>query len=149
METVGLFARLDYFSQEEVAHLPTVTTPHRGIVYGPLADLPVPAEVVLLVASPYDAMLVAESGGSLSLVDVPQLAAMGRPACAAIPRAMASGQTTLSLGCIGARTYAEIPNDRALVVLPAERVATIAARLQTLVTANATLGEMHRGKKGG
>jgi uncharacterized protein (DUF169 family) len=147
METVGMFARLEYFSPDEVAHLPSVTTPHQGIVYGPLAELPVPAEVVLLVASPFDAMLVAESGGSLALEEVPQLVAMGRPACAAIPRALNSGQTTLSLGCIGARTYAEIPDDRAVVVVPAHRVEPTVARLQTIAQANATLGEMHRTKK--
>lgn len=145
--TVGLFAQLDYFSPDEVAHLPSVSKPYAGIVYGPLAEMPVPPDVVLVVASPYQAMVLAESGGTLALQDVPQLAVMGRPACAAIPRAMQAGQTTLSLGCVGARTYAEIPEDRLLVALPAERLEQTIERLGTLQNANDVLGGMHRQKR--
>ena len=101
-QTVQLFAELDYFSPDEVANLPTVSTPHAGIVYGPLADLPCPPDVVLVLVSPAQGMLLAESAGSTALRQEPELAAMGRPACAAIPRALRAGQTTLSLGCIGA-----------------------------------------------
>lgn len=147
METVGTFIELDYFSAEEVTHLPSVTKPHAGIVYGPLAEMPLSPDVVLVVTSPYQAMLLAESGGTMALGEVPRFAAMGRPACAAIPRAMSAGQATLSLGCIGARTYADIPRDTALVVLPAERLEQTVSRLATLLHANDTLGEMHRQKK--
>jgi uncharacterized protein (DUF169 family) len=147
LETVGLFVELDYFSMDEVAHLPMVKQPHSGIVYGPLAELPVDPEVVLVVTSPFQAMLIAESGGTTALADVPQLAVMGRPACAAIPRALDAHQTTLSLGCIGARTYAELPEDKLLVAIPAERLEPTVERLRTLLNANTTLANMHVGKK--
>lgn len=147
-ETIGTFVALDYFSMDEVAHLPSVENrAHQGIVYGPLADLPVAPDVVLVVASPFQAMVLAESGGSVALGEVPQLAAMGRPACAAIPRAMQAGQTTMSLGCIGARTYAEIPEDRALVALPAEKLEHTVQRLATLLHANSALEQIHSEKK--
>ena len=34
-QLVGTMIELDYFSADEVAHLPGVQKPHRGIVYGP------------------------------------------------------------------------------------------------------------------
>jgi uncharacterized protein (DUF169 family) len=147
LELIGKFVELDYFSMDEVAHLPSVKKPHAGVLYGPLAEFPIPPEVVLVVASPFQSMVLAESGGTLSLGEVPQLAAMGRPACAAIPRALASGVTTMSLGCIGARTYAEIPDDRAVLALPVDRVRPLVERLKSLVHANDTLGSMHREKR--
>ncbi len=146
-DLVGTMVSLDYFGTDEVAHLPSVKGEHAGIVYGPLADLPVLADVVLLVVSPHQAMLLSEAGGSAALGEVPLLATMGRPACAAIPRAVAAGQPTLSLGCIGARTYADIPEDRALVVVPAARLEAIVERLQALVRANSTLAQYHAAKR--
>jgi uncharacterized protein (DUF169 family) len=149
MELVGTMVDLGYFSMDEVAHLPTIRKPHRGVVYGPLAKLPLPPDLVLLVVSPFQAMVLAESAGAMALGETPALAAMGRPACAALPRALGSGAPTLSLGCIGARTYAEIPEDRALVVLPADSLEQTLSRLDTLLHANQALATYHGQKKAG
>lgn len=147
MELVGTMVSLDYFAMEEVDHLPSVRKPHSGVVYGPLGQLPVPPDLVLVVVSPFQAMLLTESGGDTTLREAPMFGVMGRPACSALPRALNDGETTMSLGCIGARTYAEIPEDRALVVIPAARLAATVARLGALVQANATLAEYHAQKK--
>jgi uncharacterized protein (DUF169 family) len=147
MDLIDTMVSLNYFARDEVAHLPSVQKPHAGIVYGPLADLPVQPDLVLLVVTPYQAMLLAEAGGNTALSETPGLAAMGRPACSALSRAFNQAQTTLSLGCIGARTYAEIPEDRAVVVIPAAQIQETVARLVTLVRANDTLAQYHGQKK--
>lgn len=147
MELVGTMVDLGYFSMDEVPHLPSVQKPHRGILYGPLAELPVEPDVVLVIASPYQAMLIVEAGGSATLGDAPGLGTMGRPACSAIPQAFGQGAATLSLGCIGARTYAEVPHDRVVLVIPNDKLKLTAAQLDASIRANATLDRYHAQKK--
>ena len=53
----------------------------------------------------------------------------------------------MSLGCIGARTYVELPDDRALLVLPGEALERTAERLPGLARANAVLARYHGEKK--
>jgi uncharacterized protein (DUF169 family) len=140
-QLVGTMIELGYFGADEVAHLPSVRTPHGGIVYGPLASFPLAPEVVIVQATPFQAMLLAEASGGAALGEQPGLSAMGRPACAVVARAVNEGQATLSLGCIGARTYVELPDDRAIFVLPA------AERLPALAQANRTLADYHAEQK--
>lgn len=147
MELVGTMVELGYFSMDEVPHLPSIQKPPQGILYGPLAELPVAPDVVLMIVSPYQAMLLAEAGGSATLGDAPGLGAMGRPACSAIPQAFGRDITTMSLGCIGARTYVEIPHNRVLLVVPAERLEQTASQLEGSIKANAALDQYHRQSK--
>jgi uncharacterized protein (DUF169 family) len=146
-QLVGAMVELGYFGADEVAHLPGVQKPHRGIVYGPLATFPLEPDVVLVQVSPAQAMILAEASEAVALRESPGLAAMGRPACAAVARAVNAGATTLSLGCIGARTYVELPDDRALVILPAADLERTAERLPALARANQTLATYHAEKK--
>jgi uncharacterized protein (DUF169 family) len=147
METLGMFVDLDYFSMDEVAHLPSVKKPHSGVVYGPLGDLPVSPDVVLVVVSPYQAMLLSEAGGSMALKEAPALSVMGRPACAAIPRAISANEITVSLGCIGARTYAEVPEDQALVAIPVDLLEPVVSKMTAMLNANSALAQHHAAKK--
>src|SRR4051812_30470466 len=87
-QLVGTMAELGYFSLDEVPHLPSVRQPHTGIVYGPLAELPIAPDAVLVQVTPFQGMVLAEASGSAALRDVPSLAAMGRPACAGLARAV-------------------------------------------------------------
>ena len=146
-QLVGTMVELGYFGADEVAHLPAVEKPHRGIVYGPLAVFPLPADAVIVQVTPSQAMLLAEASDATTLRETPGLAAMGRPACAAVARAVNSAAATLSLGCIGARTYVELPNDRAILILPAERLASTLERLPVLTRANEVLAGYHAEKK--
>jgi uncharacterized protein (DUF169 family) len=148
-QLVGTMAGLGYFSLEEVPHLPSVRQPHNGIVYGPLADLPLAPDAVLVQVTPYQAMVLAEASDSAALREAPSLAAMGRPACAGLARAIVDAATTLSLGCIGARTYVELPDDRALLILPAAALESTAERLPGLAAANRRLAGFHGDKKAG
>ena len=72
---------------------------------------------------------------------------MGRPACAAVAWSANQDTVALSLGCIGARTYAEVPDDRAIVVIPGAALDAVADRLGTLAKANRDLAAFHQKKK--
>ena len=146
-QLVGMMVDLQYFSLEEVRHLPSVRKPHAGILYGPLAQFPVEPDVVLVIATPRQGMLLAEASESVALRAAPALPTMGRPACAAVAWSANDGPVTLSLGCIGARTYVEVPDDRAIAVLPAAILDRVAERLDVLARANRELAAFHAGRK--
>lgn len=146
-QLVGTMVELGYFGMEEVAHLPSVRRPHAGIVYGPLAEFPLPPDAVVVQVTPFQAMLLAEASGGATLRESPGLAVMGRPACAVVARATNEGAATLSVGCIGARTYVELPDDRGLLVLPPEALERTVERLPSLRRANEELAGYHRGQK--
>ena len=146
-QLVGMMVDLQYFSMEEVQHLPSVKKPHRGILYGPLERLPVAPDVVLVIATPRQGMLLAEASESVALRAAPALPTMGRPACAAVAWSANDAVVTLSLGCIGARTYVEVTDDRAVVVLPGAVLDRVAARLAVLSRANGELAAFHENRK--
>ena len=146
-ELVGTMLELEYLGQEELAHLPGVQKPHRGIVYGPLAELPIEPDLVLVIATPQRAMILGEASEAVALREAPALPALGRPACAAVAWSANRAQPALSLGCIGARTYVEVPEDRAVVVVPGAELDRVVDRLAALTRANDTLERYHRQKK--
>jgi len=83
----------------------------------------------------------------VTLREEPGLPTMGRPACAAVAWSANRGAVAMSLGCVGARTYAEVPDDRVLVVIPGAALDGIAERLGTLAQANRDLAAFHVKKK--
>lgn len=93
-------AGLDYVRPEEVAGIPVLAKRPQLVVYAPLAQAPVAPDVVVLFANARQGLVLTEALGQ---VDGAVPAAMGRPACAALPAALASGRALQSLGCCGAR----------------------------------------------
>src|SRR5947207_9595808 len=53
-----------YLRADEVSRIPTVKSARAGIVYGPLRDFPLRAELIVMWVSARDAMLYAEAAGS-------------------------------------------------------------------------------------
>ncbi len=140
---VGTMAAVRYFDPAEAAHLPAIKKNHRIVVYGPLDDFPIDPDLVLLLLTPYQSMLASEALGSVSWTDAPSLGAFGRPGCAALPKAEQIGRAALSLGCIGARTYTDLPQEEMLLVVPAAAFEQATARLAGIVGANRTLASYH------
>ncbi|MGE3271951.1 MAG: DUF169 domain-containing protein [Chloroflexota bacterium] len=147
MELVGMMVEMGYLDSAETAHLPMVKKAHQGILYGPLASFPVQPDVALAIVTPGQGMLLAEASDSVTLREQPGLPTMGRPACAAVAWSANQGDIALSLGCIGARTYVEVPDDQAIVVIPGEALDQIGERLGTLTKANRDLAAFHQKRK--
>ena len=69
---------------------------------------------------------------------------MGRPACAALPRALEASSAVASVGCIGNRVYTELGDDELYLAVPGRAVAATLDKLETIVAANVELEKFHR-----
>lgn len=143
---VETMANVQYFSPAEVSALPTVQKPHRSIIYGNLSQLPVEADVILCILDTQQAMLVAEALGQVNWLQGGQ-SAFGRPTCGVIPRTLQTNETSMSFGCVGARTYVGLTPAEVVLTAPAQRFPELVARLQTMVEANNALAPFHQQQK--
>jgi uncharacterized protein (DUF169 family) len=137
-----VFADLGYVRAADVPRIPVLADRLRHVVYAPLAEAPLPPDVVLLFVTPGQTLILAEATES---VDGGLAPAMGRPACAIIPQAKNTGAAALSLGCCGARAYVDaLADDTALYALPGARLEAYGARIAELAKANQVLGRFHQ-----
>lgn len=143
---IDLMTEIGYIDPAELAHLPTLPVGHAALVYGPLRDLPVEPEAVLLLADAAQLMLLGEASGQVRL-DGEGIALGGRPTCAAIPLALAEARMRGSVACVGARVYAELEPGELLVVIPAERADAIADGLELVAAPNRRLRELHLARR--
>ena len=126
MQLVGTMTQCGYISGDETAKIPTSTKKSKGILYGPLADFPRPADAVIAWLTPAQAMIWNEAVGGADWTGAQRMTVFGRPACAAIPSALANAKASLSLGCMGMRTFTQIGEDKMLAVIAGPNVAKAA-----------------------
>jgi uncharacterized protein (DUF169 family) len=149
VELVGVMIDGGYLDADEPPRIPTLARKSAGVVYGPLQDFPIEPDAIVLWLTPRQAMLLSEASGASHWTGCTSAAALGRPACAAIPTALARGAATASLGCIGMRTYTEIADDHLLAVVPAGAAPQLAVALTEIVAANGALANFHEARKAG
>ncbi len=145
-ELVGTMASVQYFSPAEVSALPVIKKPHQSIVYGRLDQMPIVADVVLCILNTQQAMLIAEAMGNVNWLQGGQTA-FGRPTCGVIPRTMLTGETSMSFGCIGARTYINLSPAELVLTVPGDKFVGLVENLATIVSANNALAPFHQGQK--
>jgi len=133
---------LSYIKVEEVAHIPTLTTPLKVAVYAPLESAPVPADVVLVFGNAFQLMLLAEAAQSAGVSGTE--ATMGRPTCALLPQAISTARTAASFGCIGNRVYNDVPDSEAYFAIPGLHLNAIVQKLELIVRANRELKNFHQ-----
>jgi uncharacterized protein (DUF169 family) len=140
---VGMMTQCGYVAAGEPGAIPTHPTKGaKGVLYGPLARFPVPPDAVLLWLTPAQAMVVSEATGSATWGS--NATVLGRPACAAIPQAINSNRSSLSLGCIGMRTFTGIAPERLLVAVPGTSIGTFAADVNRLSAINDGMAAFYR-----
>lgn len=144
MGLVGDMVQLGYIKMEEVPAIPHRAAPLQVAVYGPLAKLPVPADVVLVRGTAAQLMVLVEAAQAAGVA--PDAPAMGRPTCAALPQALQGGKPAMSLGCIGNRVYTGLADSEGYVAIPAAALQAVAAKLSTIAHANAELAKFHRAR---
>ena len=141
-DALKVFADLTYVRPEDLAALPVLADQPRFVVYGPLAQTPCNADVVLLFVRADQTLILCEASQQLEAGLPP---AMGRPACAVIPQAKNSGRSALSLGCCGARAYLDVlMPDVALYAIPGHSIGAFAERIAALANANGILNKFHQ-----
>jgi uncharacterized protein (DUF169 family) len=140
-----VMGELDTVREGEVGTIPVLTEQVAVVVYGPLAELPVAPDVVLLMLDGQQGLLVAEAANR---VDGQPPVVLGRPACAVVPEALNSGRVALSLGCCGARAYLDgFSPETGLWALPGPRIEEYAREIKAFAEANATLAVFHKHRR--
>ncbi len=136
-----VFGQLEYVREEDLSLIPVLKTQPTHIVYAPLADTPLPPDVVLLFANASQTLILSEAAQQMEHNNAP---AMGRPACAVVPQVVNTGRAALSLGCCGARAYLDhLTEDIAIFAIPGLKLEAYAERIETLANANAVLSRFH------
>jgi uncharacterized protein (DUF169 family) len=141
-ESLAVFGDLGYVTPEDLPLISVLNKRPKHVVYAPLAQSPLPPEVVLLFGDASQALIISEAAQQVEHRNPP---ALGRPACAVIPQVANTGFAALSLGCCGARAYVDaFTADLVLCALPGANLATYVERISALAAANAVLSQFHR-----
>lgn len=143
---VDTMCQLEYITPEEAQAIPSVAGKHSGIIYGPLAQMPIDPDVAIFFCKPSQAMLLAEASGGVSWTGE-GITAFGRPTCATVPMAIRAMNASMSVGCVGFRVYTEIPDEEMLIAVPRNQIQNLADRLDTMVSANTALEEFHNQRR--
>ena len=141
-DTFKVFAELGYLRPEQIPGIPVLAKRPKHVVYAPLADSPLPPDVVFLFVEADQGLVVSEA---TQAVEDGMPPAMGRPACGVVPAVKNSGRAALSLGCCGARAYLDtLTPNLSLWALPGPRLAEYADRISELSHANEVLTSFHK-----
>src|SRR5271170_4364945 len=107
-DALKVFNDLGYVRQEDLAVIPVLEAQREYVPYSPLADTPLPPDVVLMFVNANQTLILTEATQQVENRTPP---AMRRPACAVVPQVMNAGRAALSLGCCGARAYLDVLTD--------------------------------------
>jgi uncharacterized protein (DUF169 family) len=143
-QVLTLMTGIGYIRMEEIPGIFQLPATPQFVVYTPLAETPGTPSAVLAAGKPGRLMMLAEAANRAGALS--QLPLLGRPTCMALPAALQHGMVT-STGCIGNRVYTEIGDDEMYVVLRGDDLERIAAEVETILSANQTLTEYHRGRR--
>jgi uncharacterized protein (DUF169 family) len=141
MDALKVLGELGYVTEKDLPLIPVLKSRPAHVIYAPLAQTPLPPDVVLLFVDASQTLILSEATQQVENQNPP---AMGRPACAVVPQVMNSGRAALSLGCCGARAYLDVMTDNvALFAVPGAKLLDYCLRIATLAQANATLSKFH------
>jgi uncharacterized protein (DUF169 family) len=121
----------DYLVESEAGAIPHVEEPH----------------VILLWLSPRQAMLYNEAAGSATWSSSMTPSLFGRPTCAALPAAMNAARPTMSLGCIGMRTFTGAPADAMVAAIAGADADRFVEALDRTAAANAVMLSFYESHK--
>jgi uncharacterized protein (DUF169 family) len=137
MELVGTMTKCGYIGADEPGKIPgNPKKGAKGVLYGPLAQFPQAPDAVIAWVTPSQAMVWNEAVGGAEWGGAAPSTVFGRPACAAIPSALQNGKASLSLGCMGMRTFTGIAGDKMLAVIAGANLQAAAERVGAMRKVN-------------
>lgn len=145
-DTVGFMVANGYIAMSEVPGIPTLAKSPAYVAYAPVDKSPFRPDVVLVAARPASAMLLYEAAVRAGAAGAPANI-LGRPGCALLPLVSRTGQTALSFGCIGNRTFTGLPDDELYIAVPGTRWDEVAAAVTGVAAANSAMGQYYRGRQ--
>jgi uncharacterized protein (DUF169 family) len=138
--TIGFMVKSEYLKMAEVPGIPTLAKTPAIIAFGPVDRAPFAPDIVLIAGKPSQMMLLYEAALQAGLAPSAGMSVLGRPACAALPLALQSGSTVLSLGCKGNRTFTGLPDAEMYLCLPGAGWAALLEQFERTDRANRTMG---------
>jgi uncharacterized protein (DUF169 family) len=145
-DTVKFMVSNEYLRMEEVAGIPTLEKSPAYISYGPAETASFAHQLILLAAKPAAAMFIYESalraGAGDALANI-----LGRPACAVLPLANKTGLASLSLGCMGNRTFTGLPDEEMYVCIPSSHWGTVLTKSIEIGRANSTMKQFYQNRQ--
>lgn len=145
-DTITFMAANNYVATSEVPGIPTLAQSPGAVAYGPVDRADFKPDVVLIAAKPAQAMLIYEAaikaGAGNALTNV-----LGRPACAVLPLTTNNGQTSISLGCKGNRTFTGLPDEEVYVAIPGDKWAAVIEKLTETHAANLAMERYYSNRK--
>jgi uncharacterized protein (DUF169 family) len=143
-QTLSFMTGVGYIRMDEVPGIPRLAHTPTVVIYAPLGDAPVEPDVVLLAGRPGRVTLLQEAAIRAGVAT--EVGFFGRPTCMALPASLARGLVA-STGCVGNRVYTDLGEDELYVALPGRDLVRLAAEVGSIVTANDTLRDYHRGRR--
>ena len=123
VDVLTVFSDLGYVRQSDLPLIPVLASQPKYVIYAPLAETPLPPDVVVLFIDASQTLILSEATQQGENQNPP---AMGRPACAVVPQVMNTGHAALSLGCCGARAYLDaLTDDVAIFAIPGAKVGSV------------------------
>jgi uncharacterized protein (DUF169 family) len=141
---VGTMIQLQYLSADEVPQIPRRTEALQIAAYAPLPEASFTPDVVVFRGNAKQIMLLTEAARAAGAFA--EGTAMGRPACSAVPQALAAGSSVASVGCIGNRVYTQLADDELYLMVPGAVVEQTLAQLGPINTANVELERFHQAR---
>jgi len=142
-DTVKFMVLKEYLRMEEVPGIPTLEKTPAYISYAPVEQATFRHDLVMIAAKPSAAMLIYEtavrSGAGATMTNT-----LGRPACAVVPLTRKTGLATLSLGCMGNRTFTGLPDEELYVCIPSAHWSNMVSKLTEIGKANSEMQQHYR-----
>lgn len=145
-DTIAAMADAGYVQPSEVPSIPTVWEPPAYIAYAPVQSAPFPADVVVVAATPAQAMLLHEAALRAGVTPMTAPAA-GRPGCAVLPLAMQTGEAALSLGCAGNRLGTALADDELYSAIPGPSWPAVTDALPVILSANESMSALYHERR--
>ncbi|MDA0276594.1 MAG: DUF169 domain-containing protein [Proteobacteria bacterium] len=145
-DTITFMASTKYVASAEVPGIPTLARSPGAVAYRPMHGAGFKPDVVLIAAKPAQAMLIYEAAIKAGAGDA-VTNALGRPACAVLPLTMTSGQTSISLGCKGNRTFTGLADEEMYVAVPGDKWQTVVEKLAEAREANVAMEKYYSDRK--
>jgi uncharacterized protein (DUF169 family) len=139
---MGVMIQLQYLRSDEVPGIPRLARPMRYAVYSPVDRAVIAPDVVIFRGNPRQIMLISEAARAAGVFE--QGAALGRPACAMLPQAIAAAAGMASVGCIGNRVYTGLGDHELYFAVPGAATGATLDQLATILHANSELESFHR-----
>lgn len=132
-DDVAALLESGWVDEQTAARIPSVSERVGSIVYGPLADVPTPPDVVLLRVNGRQLMVLSDA--------LPGLRIEGKPQCHIVALAKEHGEAAASVGCALSRARTGMRADEMTFAFPAGRLPEVVDAVERACAVDTTVAK--------